>query len=565
MKRTMVMLLVFCLAILLIACSQATPAVETLVEQVPEATQPPEVETEPAAAEPVVLRVGGVQGIDCWNPYSCSDHWDYNDIVYEGFTGHGPGKGCSGVPRLAKSWEVSEDGLTWTLHLQEGVTYSDGTPFDANTAVEFIQWFNNTELKYWFYTSWNMTEIKALDDLTLQFTTEVPISNFPDYDGVWWWMLSPTIWGEFDDASLLTFEGFPPIGTGPYIVSEWVAGDHIVFDARPDYYQGKPAVDRIVYQQYANWDAMVQAFLAGEIDLTTAKLPPQYYDTLVSAPNTTVEERPPGEMYQLVFNMYEKGTKHPAINDQKVREAIDYAIDKQQLVDIALMGHGVTCPTNYACGEGYEGELNPELVLTPYDPEKARQILEEAGYVDSDGDGVRETQDGQPLEFRFYYAVEIPAEITMAESIKGWLADVGIKIEPEAQESSTLYNAHLDQRDFDMVIVYESADVDPAFLDFGYSCWSADAGSSALNHAGYCNKEVDDLTYSYITTANKEEALAFIFQAQAILNTDRPIILIGAENQIQAFNNQKFDFMQNTCDIGLGMWGYPGVINITVK
>ena len=555
---------------LLLSCSSPAPAPPTQ-EPAPvgqtsaPATVAPAPTAEPTkkAEGPVILRVGGVQGIDCWNPYSCSDHWDYNDLVYEGFNSHG--ERCKAEPRLADSMEVTPDGLTWTLHLHPGVTFSNGEPFNARVAAEFIKWFNTTEIRNWFYTTVHMQSVEALDDNTLQFKLDVPVSNFPNYDAVWFWMAPPSIWGHLDDKTLLTYDNSKPIGTGPYVVSDWKPGEYIVFDARPDYYRGKLPVDKIIYTQYKNWDAVIQAFLAGEIDLTVAKMPPQYYDTLKNAPHTTVEERAPGEMHLLAFNLYPKGKKNPAVENQAVREAIDYAIDKQQLVDVTLLGHGLACPNNWACGPNYEGELNPDLKLTPFDPEKARQILEDAGFKDTNGDGVRESADGKPLELRLFYPVEVPAELTMAESMKRWLGDVGIAVNAEAQETGTLYNMVMTQRDYDMAIMYESADLDPAYLDFTVSGWSAEAGSSADNISGWSDKKIDDLIYQYMTTPDRQEAMKKIFEAQAIVNQARPYIVLGAENQIQAFNSDKFDFPRNTCDIGLGMWGFPGVMQIVVK
>jgi len=461
--------------------------------------------------------------------------------------------------------EASEDGRTWTIKLHDNVTFSDGTPFDANTAVEFINWFNSTNLKYWFYTSLYMQEVKAVDDHTLQFTTEYPIRTVEDYDGVWWWMLPPHIWGEFDDTSMVAYSGFPPVGTGPYTVAEHKPGEYIIFDARPDYYGGKPPVDRIVYQLYANADAMINALLAGEIDLTTHRTPTVYYDQLVTAPNTTVEERPPGDVHHLAFNLASGGKKHEAVEDPKVREAIDYSIDKEQIVAVALLGHGTTCANTWACGANYVGEIDPSLKPTPYDPEKAKQILTDAGYIDSDQDGIRETSDGKPLEFRLFYKVEVPAHLTMANMVKDWLAQVGIKLNPEGMENATLQRTVYDDRDYDIALFSEGPDIDPASIDYEYSCWTSQAGSGALNNSGYCNEELDSLLFQYWTTADEETAREPFRAIEAILMKERPRITLAGENRIQAFHNDRFDFVRNSCNVGMGMWDFPSVMQIVVK
>lgn len=562
----------------LTACSPAATqepevATESPGEEMDEAeasTEEPSVMTEEpeleAEKEPVILRVGGLDDIDCWNPHSCTSIWFYGHLVFEGFTDHGAAsKGCEGVPRLADSWEVSDDGLTWTVNLHEGITFNDGTPVTAQTIVDFIDWWNSTDLIYHTAETLSMESYEAIDDLTLQYTTLDPIVNSPDYDFIWWYMGPPHIWGELDNDTLWGFESYPPVGTGPYVVTEHEPGSHVIFDAREDYYRGKPPIDRVVYQIYANNDALISALLAGEIDLTLPWMPPESYDQLSSASNVTVEEKHPGAWHELIFNMHPEGNKNPAIEDPKVREAVDYAIDKETLIDIALLGHGITCPTNWGCGPNYESELNPDLVVTPFDLAMANQILDEAGYMDTDGDGIRETPDGEPLAFRLTTQAEVPSQLVMADLIAESLSEIGIGVEVEVLELTTWYATILDERDFDMAIDTEPHDIDPASMDFWYSCWSADAGSGALNFAGYCNEEMDELVYAFWYSDDLEGRWEPMFQAQEMLNQDRPIVILAGQNSLQAYRNDRFEFPMDTCDVGLGMMDPLSLLNATVK
>jgi peptide/nickel transport system substrate-binding protein len=536
---------------------------EAATAAAPETSEPEEVQAPEQA--PVILRVGTQEDTDCWNPFTCTGYWYWGHLVTEGFTDHGPVPGCPGVPRLADSWEVSEDGLTWTIHLHQGITFSDGTPVTAQSLVDFIDWWNSTDLKYWYTTSASMESVRALDDLTLQYTTADPVLLGPDYDWVWWYMLPVHIWGELDDESLYAFDNMPPIGTGPYVLVEHEPGSHIIYDARPDYYRGKPPIDRVVFQRYANSEAIVNALIAGEIQLTDPWLPPEAYDVLVSDPNVTVEEKYPGRIHELIFNVSPGGTKHPALDDPLVREAIDYAIDKDQIVEVAMLGHGVTCPTNWNCGPNYEGELNPDLVVTPHEPETAKRILQDAGYVDTDGDGIRETPGGLPLEFRLTFRQDVAPHLTMVEMISDWLKDVGIAVIPEAQEKVAWWGLVLDDRDFDMSINAWAVDIDPASMNSQLSCWASEAGSGALNFAGYCNPEMDDLVQAYMYSDDPEARWEPMFEAQRILNQDRPYIFLAGEKSIQAYRNDKFEFPLNTCDLNIGMASPQGLLNAVVK
>lgn len=565
-KKLLLIITMITLTLLLVACDGA--ATDTPAPSVPDVEQPDEPDVEkPDVEEPVVLRVGAMYPQDCWNPFICTGVWYFSHLVIEGFTDHGTtSSGCEGVPRLAESWEYSEDGRTVTIKLHDGITFSDGTPFNAETAVWNIgTFYQDPELVVWFAETLSLESVEVIDELTFSYTTTDPIINSPDYDWQWWYMLPPSVWDGIEGADLYMVESYPPIGTGPYTVTEHEPGSYIIFDAREDYYRGEPPIDRVVYTLYSNPDAIASALISGEIDLTTPWLPPEVYDTLADQPNITIEEKEPyaGNLYWLVFNMYNGGLKHPAIDDPVVREAIDYAIDKQQLVDVALLGHGVVLPS------GWVGitdiELNPELEVTPFDLEIAAQLLDDAGYLDTDGDGVRETADGEPLEFRLFYGVEFPPAVTMTNMISDWLGSIGITILSEAQEVGSWNALVLSEHDFDLAINAATHDIDAASMDFWFSCWSADSGANALNYPGYCNPEMDDLVYAYWFSDDPIGRWDYMYEAQQIFADDRPLITLAGANSIQAYRNDRFEFPMDTCDVAFGMFDPEGLLNAVVK
>jgi peptide/nickel transport system substrate-binding protein len=574
-KRILTLLaLLVSISLLMTACGPSAPSTSVPpTEEVGQATTPPQqptqVEQPTQAPEegPVVLRVGAMYPQDCWNPFSCTGIWFFGYLVNEGFTDHGPNStGCEGVPRLADSWEVSEDGRTWTIKLHEGITFSDGTPFNADAAKWNLDWYSQTpSLQEWYAETMSMESVEVIDNLTFQYTTTDPIINSPDYDWQWWVMMPPSVWADVPEEDLYSIEFYPPVGTGPYVVTEYVPGEYIIFDARPDYYRGKPPIDRMVYTLYSNPDAIVSAILSGEIDITTPWMPPESYDSLAGAPNITVEEKEPyaGSIYWLIFNMYEGGTQNPAIKDPVVREAIDYAIDKQQLVDVALLGHGVVLPTSWAGVTDIE--VAPDLEVTPYDPAMANQLLDDAGYVDSDGDGVRENPDGTPLEFSLVYGLEFPPAFTMTNMLSDWLGGIGITLLPEAQEVGSWNATVLDEHSFDLAINAATHDIDAASMDFWFSCWSAESGSNALNYAGYCNPEMDDLVYEYWYSDDPVGRWEPMYEAQRILAADRPIITLAGQNTIQAYRNDRFEFPMDTCDVAFNMFDPQGLMQAVVK
>jgi len=152
------------------AATQIPSVTEEAVQPTEEQVQPTQEQVQPTAAteEPVILRIGGLEDVDCWNPWSCLSIWFFGYLVYEGFTDHGSASsGCAGEPRLADSWEASEDGLTWTIKLHEGITFNDGTPVTAQTIVDFMNWWNSTDMVVNTAESASMQSVEALDELTL--------------------------------------------------------------------------------------------------------------------------------------------------------------------------------------------------------------------------------------------------------------------------------------------------------------------------------------------------------------------------------------------------------------
>jgi peptide/nickel transport system substrate-binding protein len=572
-KRTVAVSAVLVILLALLAGCAATEAPPP-TEVVAAATQAPAEPTEASApteapteeeAEPVVLRVGGLQDVDCWNPFSCTAIYMWGDLILEGFTDQGPAsEGCPGLPAIAESWERSEDGRTWTIHLHDGITFSDGTPVTAETIKEILEWWSSIEeIAVFNAETLYLESVEVIDDLTLKYTTFEPIINSTDYAWDFIWTLPMQIWGEVDPADLFTYEFNPPIGTGPYVLTEHVPGSHMIFDAREDYYKGKPAIDRIVYTLYANSDALLSALQAGEIDLTLPYLPAESFDILAADPNITVEEKYPGDTYNLAFNMSPAGTTHPAIKDPAVREAIDYAIDKQQIVEVVFLGHAVTCPSNWGCGPNYEGEVNPDLAMTPFDLDRANQILEEAGYVDTDGDGVREGADGLPLEFRLVYISDFPPALTVSELIADWLGEIGISVSVEAVDWGTWYDVVTNQRDFDMTIDVALGNIDPVSMDYWHSCWAAEPGGYSTS--GYCNEEMDGLVYEYWFSTDEDARWEPMFEAQRMLHDDRPFIIVAGPHQIQAYRNDRFQFPLDTCYDNFGMFTPQALLETTVR
>jgi len=529
----------------------------------PEATTAPTIDEEPdEPAEPVLLRFGWGEEPDCLtNIYTCGTIFFLSEIIWEGVYGLGPN--CAPlIPRQTTSVDISEDGKTFTFHIHEGVTWSDGEVFDANDFVQHWDWISDKSINDWYWITSKAVEWKAIDDLTFELTLSQAESAYLHGYQTWTWVLPPQVYGEMTEDDIWTYKTDNPVTTGPYTLTEWERGSYMIFDARPEYHLGKPPADRIVVQFYANEDAMVNALLAGEIDAIMGDMSPQYYDTVADAPNVTLWEQPPGRILLLDFNLRESVEgfdKHPAILDPIVREAIDYAINKEQIVEVALLGHGIQCPTASTCGPLtiWPAE-DPSLQVFPQDYEKANQMLEDAGYVDTNGDGVRETADGQPLTFSLFFDVGYPPWQTIAGMLKDWTAEIGIDLVPEAMEAATLVNRQVFTGEYETALRSWVNEYEPGVLGDLYSC------TAAMPFTGWCSETFDDALHSAQQTFGPDRR-QYINAMDVAFQTERPYIHLAGVQSLAGYLTEKFEFPADACPYYGTLASWYSLMNVEVK
>lgn len=515
--------------------------------------------SEEDVTEPVVIRFGWTDEPDCMtNIYTCGTIYFLSEILWEGVNGLGPD--CKLFPRYVDSVDVTNDGKTFTFNLREGITWNDGEPFTAEDMVQHWDWITTKTIGDWYWITAKAVSWEALDELTFELTLSVADSSFLNGYTTWNWVLPPQIYGEFTEDDIFSYSSDNPVATGPYKLTEWKRGSYMIFDARPEYYLGKPAMDRIVVQFFKNEDAMVNALLSGDIDVIPGGLSPQYFDLLEESEDITMYNEPPGRILYLDFNL-RSGVegKHPAIDDPVVREAIDYAIDKQQIVDVVLFGHGITCPTASNCGPLTEWPAeDPSLQVFPQDFTKANQLLDEAGYLDTDSDGVRETPDGEPLEFSLFFNVDMPPAQPIASLLKEWVMEIGIVIEPEAMEAATLTNRQVFTGEYELAIRSWVNEYDPGVLGDLFSC------NAGMPFTGYCSEEWDEawqLTLQSYGAERRENINKMDRQFQ----TDRPFIHLAGMDHIGGFRTEKLDMPTDACPYYGGLLSWYGVMNTKVK
>jgi peptide/nickel transport system substrate-binding protein len=436
-------------------------------------------------------------------------------------------------PGLAESYEVSDDGLVWTFHIRPGVTFNDGTPCTADEIAWNFNWVQENEIETYSTYLVNVADVEALDPTTLQVTLSDPVGNM-EYLMIYVWILPPSVWqdipadqiGEFEDISAA-------IGTGPYKMTEWVEGEYAILEANKNYWKGAPAIDRIVYHEYATEDAMVQAMLAGELDLIYS-VPFTAVQTLQENPNIEVPIMDSLTFDELIINSFADGTQPASLWDLDIRTAMEYATDRQQIINVAYLGYGVplNSPVPKPMGDWY----NSDMPILPFDIAKANQILDNAGYVDSDGDGVREYSDGTPLDYRMY-ATEGASNARILEIIADGFSQIGIKATPTLMDEDSLialYPAY----DFDLVYWGWGMDPDPDFSMMIFTCDQTE--EYGWNDSGYCASDFDDLYYEQAITVDHAARRQIIWDMQDILYQQKPYIELVNYPIIQAYDKTRF-------------------------
>jgi peptide/nickel transport system substrate-binding protein len=442
----------------------------------------------------VVFDVGDPQGIDSMSPLigvtvAAYEAWN---IQYATLTDKAA-KDFSVIPGLAKSWEGSEDGKTWTYKLRPNMKWSDGKPLTA----EDIAWTVNTSREEEWFNHFAVTQnltAKAVDDTTLEIRSSVPDPKLPTMDV---YILPKHIWGKMDADARAKYDGNDGVGSGPFVLEEFKKGQFARFNANPNFWGGKPAVDKVVLRKFNNPDAMVAALKTGELD-AAQDIASSGFHELEKDPNIVTVEGNQGAMGEIAINGGDGLKKpHPALADPKVREAIGHAIDRETIVNRGLEGLATPQQT---LSVSPDPKWTPDIadgVLPNFDLDRANAILDEEGYEDTDGDGIREMPGGgEPLNFRYMVRSDSVNAQPVAEFFTGWLKEIGIGTTRKVVDDSQLTEI-IGNGDYDMFFWGWTPFVDPDTMLSYFQCnqiaSDPDNPTDYYNDANYCDSGYDKL------------------------------------------------------------------------
>lgn len=415
---------------------------------------------------------------------------------------------------LAESWDISKDGLVITFHLKKGVRWTDGVEFTADD----VMFGFNTIINKKTPTAYNedflqVKQAEVLDKYTFRVTYGKPFA--PALASWGNLVVLPKHLLEGKDLTKSEF-GRDPVGMGPYKLTNWVTGQELILDSNHDYFEGRPYIDRFVYRVIPDRATMFLELQTGGVDMMDLT-PIQYTKQTESEyfRNNFQKFRYPQFVYTYMgFNL-----KHPFFQDRRVRQAIAYAIDKSEIIDVVLFGLGSPATGPYVPNTW---PYNPDVKKYPYNPEKARQLLQEAGWKDTDGDGILD-KDGRPFRFTILTNMGNTLRMNTATIIQWKLAKIGIKVDIKVLEWSTFVNEFIDKRRFEAVILGWQISPDPDQFDI----WdSKKTKEKEFNFVSYSNPEVDALLEKGRRTYNIEERKKAYFRIQEILAEDLPYIFL---------------------------------------
>jgi len=457
---------------------------------------------------------------------------------------------------LATDVKHSADGLVYTFTIREGVKFHDGQPLTAKDVAftyNLVMAHEDFPTLHSYVTSFKSVE--ASDDKTVVITLTDAIPNI-ESKLVFLYIFPEHVWKDHSSGeAAAAFDNKSMIGSGPFKMLEYTQGEFIRLGRNDDYYGGPAKVDEVIFQKFPNADAMVQALKSGQVDMITS-VPNTNVASLKDAPNIKVVAGPPlsPNLTDIIFNIIEPEqcpiadgglcTGHPALRDLQVRQALAYATDKQKIIDIVLLGMGV--PGIALVPSGLGDWFNSSIRDYEFNIDKANSLLDEAGYVDVDKDGVREMPDGsRPLTFRLNWPNTESTYPRIADLLSESWGKIGIKLEMQAVESDALTAKCCPAYDYDIMLWGWTADPDPNTM---LIIPATDQIPTGYNETGFSNARYDELFVMQSVELDKQKRQDMVWEMQLIVHANIPYIIPYYPFAIEAYRTDRFVGWQDSAN-----------------
>lgn len=438
-------------------------------------------------------------------------------------------------PWLAESAEPSEDYSSWTVKLREGVTWHDGEPFTADDVAFSMEYYveNTADSGRYAHHVADMPQLESsevIDDLTIRLDFAHPAGQFKIMPGADLPILPRHQWENITEPGTAT--EMLPIGTGPYRLVEITPDQQYRWEANENYFKGRPLVDQLTMPIIQEPSAAFAALQTGDVDYVAHNVPTELVESFEREDDIELLRGTIFESVQLYFN-----TPREPLSDPQLRKAMAMAIDRQAIVDTVLLGNG---------RPGRDSFLHPESPwaideeIRTFDLEEARSLLDEAGYDQTNPDGVRLTPDGQPLAFTVLVSSFDPQGIRTAQMVAEQVSEIGVDLEVEALDPATIGQRRRSPEpgqvaDFDIRVggLEAHGHVDPdALYYFFHTPGERGFGETQTS---YSNPEFDDIVVRAGESGDLDDRRELLDEAQRILARDVPMIVVTYPDGIWAF------------------------------
>ena len=494
----------------------------------------------PAAGQ-TTLKVGWDIEPDNLNPFVGYEQSSYEifHLEYDFLTNYSAAH-LETEPGLATSWSHSANGLVWTFKIRSGVKWQDGVPLTAHDVAFTYTFMMKYKLQAFMSALAGIKTVTAPDDTTVVITCSRPKA---DILSMWVPILPEHIWGRFHSyLQAYNFANNPPIvGSGPFQIVQWVRGQYIRCVANKSYWGGAPKVDQLYFALYTNETTMATDLEKGKIQLAI-DLPPALIKGMQTDKSISVQACAQKAFDYLSFNCYTGPSGgNPVLRDWKFRNALNWAIDRQKLVELAYDGYATPGSTLFE-PNFYDPKLDwhwtpPASEAYTFDLQKASQLLTAAGYPLVNG--VRLNKQGKPIVLRLWARTESPSSQVMGKLITGWFEQLGLKIKFSVHDDSILTDAELNyvgqtyKPDYDMYIWYwEPSGSDPG-RRLGYF---TTAQIQDENDCCWSDPQYDKLFQEQASTLDPQQRKQIVWQMEKIFYQQTPYIVLDYPKLLEGWN-----------------------------
>lgn len=556
-KKILALLLAVAMACGMAACGATEPPAQA---QPASTTETATTQTAPVAeyADTIVFGIAdSLPGI--FHPLLATKttDQDVNTIIFPSLLQ--PNEKGELVPYLAKSYEVSDDGLVLTFHLQENAKWHDGVPVTAEDVAYTVECIMDSGFTGTAYNKvsaivgaeayhkgeTNSVEgIRVLDDHTIEFTltaTFAPaLSNLASRS-----VLPKHIWKDIPVAEHQNQVELmkAPIGCGPYKVVEYVEGQYVSMVANEDYWEGTPKTPNLIIKVVAV-DSILAELNNGTVDVVSVR-------DLTSDDKATLTSLG-FDITSFANNIYRYigiNLRRPVFQDKALREALYYALDREGIVSSLLEGNGSVLNSPFLPASWAHEDVS-RMNIRGYDVEKAKQILADAGYADTNGNGILEAPDGTELSFTY----KIPVDSALTEQValvvqQNWKA-IGVEVEIQSFEYSELAQIAIFNHDFDFYTLNCQFGDDPDVFAWWHSSAATDEpGVPSFNFDSYKSDACDELIMKARSTNDQAERTELYNEIAKVINEDVPMLFLYCQNNSYAVPNGMEGFAPYTFNV----------------